>query len=211
MDFRCNSCHTLLVRTSTCYYTANCGHIYCEGCICQLFPQNWVSGGSNSGQQQYGVGRDHHESQDTEQQSLRSKFNINDPHFSFKSSEYHQIYDGGTKCVICHARIQPSDIKEILLGIQSPISIIDHMLQYIFQNTNWSSILENLLQLSSCTTDLSTFIYQQLLYEITYQQETSHKVIKKMEQTIEEKVEFDGYHYFFFHYRPMPIINTKMR
>lgn len=66
--------------------------------------------------------------------------------------------------------------------------LIDNILQYLFQSNNWSLIMKNLLDLNSSIVDITSFLYQQLLYEINFHHTSYADRIQELESSNEEKV-----------------------
>jgi hypothetical protein len=182
MEIHCNLCHSSLAPTSTCYYT-KCYHLYCESCACYAFqeppPASAVPGGfgpSGIGGSYGGHGSHrHHTSQ-------------------------------SSQCLICHHQLYDGDIKIIYIGMLSTLLavsrggpggepaegtssslLIDNILQYLFQSNNWSLIMKNLLELNSSILDITSFLYQQVLYEINFHHASYAEQIQQLETSIEDK------------------------
>jgi hypothetical protein len=199
MEIHCNLCHNSLAPTSTCYYT-KCYHLYCESCACYAFqdppPASVASSGGfgPSG----GIG-------------------------GHGSHRHHTSHS--SQCLICHQQLYDGDIKIIYIGMLSsllalsrrgagttgsgePVEgtssslLIDNILQYLFQSNNWSLIMKNLLEINSCILDITSFLYQQLLYEINFHHTSYADQIQQLESSIEEKV--SSFHLFILFSIPSP-------
>jgi hypothetical protein len=75
----------------------------------------------------------------------------------------------------------------VLIGI-APLSLIDSMFQYAFQTTKWPTIIENSLNIISHAMEISFFLQNQMLSEVTKKSESENELIKKLEFSLDEKV-----------------------
>jgi hypothetical protein len=98
-----------------------------------------------------------------------------------------QSFQISSKCPVCDRKLHDGEVREVLIGI-APLSLIDSMFQYAFQTTKWPTIIENSLNIISHAMEISFFLQNQMLSEVTKKSESENELIKKLEFSLDEKV-----------------------
>jgi hypothetical protein len=98
-----------------------------------------------------------------------------------------QSFQISSKCPVCDRKLHEGEVREVLIGI-APLSLIDSMFQYAFQSTKWPNIIENSLNIISYSMEISFYLQNQLLSEITKKYESENELIRKLEFSLDEKV-----------------------
>lgn len=99
-----------------------------------------------------------------------------------------KCFNQGTLCKICGIKLHEGEVKEMLIGIISPLSLQDSMFQTVFQSTSWVEILDNSLKILLSGIEVSLFIQNQLLLESSKKNEICKELMNKIEYFKDEKV-----------------------